>query len=207
MLLNCVLEKTSESLGLWDLASCPEGNQSWTFIGQTDAETEAPIFWPPDTKNWLIWKDPIAGKDWRQEEKGTMEDETVGWHHWCNGHEFEQAPGVCDRQGSLECFSTCSLKESDRTVTELNWYACACVLSRVWVICDPITCSLPGSSVHEIRQTRIQKQVAISYSRESSWPRDQTWVSCISCIGRLIPYHCTTWEVCKCMHLTKFEFY
>ena len=68
----------------------------WIFIGRTDAETEAPKLWPPDGKNWLIWKDPDAGKDWRQEEKGMTEDEMVGWHHWFNGHEFEQAPGVGD---------------------------------------------------------------------------------------------------------------
>ena len=67
----------------------PKGNQSWIFIGGTDAEAETPILWSPDVKNWLIWKDPDAGKDWRQEEKGTTEDEMVGWHHWLNGHEFE----------------------------------------------------------------------------------------------------------------------
>ena len=66
-----------------------KGNQSWIFIGRTDVEAETPILWPPDVKNWLIWKDPDAGKDWRQEEKGMTEDEMVGWHHRCNGHEFE----------------------------------------------------------------------------------------------------------------------
>ena len=80
----------------------PKGNQSWIFIGRTDVEAEAPnTFWPPDVKNWLIGKDPDAGKDWRQEEKGTTEDEMVGWHHQLDGHEFEQAPGVGDRQASL----------------------------------------------------------------------------------------------------------
>ena len=64
-------------------------NQSWIFIGRTDAEAETPILWPPDAKNWLIWKDPDTGKDWRQEEKGITEDEKVGWHHWLSGHEFE----------------------------------------------------------------------------------------------------------------------
>ena len=64
----------------------PKGNQSWIFIGRTDAEAETPILWPPDAKSWIIWKDPDAGKDWRPEEKGTTEDEMVGWHHW---HEFE----------------------------------------------------------------------------------------------------------------------
>ena len=73
---------------------CPKGNQSWIFIGRTDADTETPIPWPPDTKNWLTGKDPDAGKDWRQEEKGTTEDEMVGWHHQLNGHKFEQASGI-----------------------------------------------------------------------------------------------------------------
>ena len=67
----------------------PKENQSWIFIGRTDAEAEMPILWPPDAKNWLIWKDPDAGKDWRREKKGMTEDEMVGWHHWFNGHEFE----------------------------------------------------------------------------------------------------------------------
>ena len=67
----------------------PKGSQSWIFIGRTDAEAETLIFWPPDVKNWLIWKDPDAGKDWGQEEKGTTEDEMAGWHHRLNGHEFE----------------------------------------------------------------------------------------------------------------------
>ena len=96
----------------------PKGNQSWIFVGRTDTEGETPKLWPPDVKNWLIWKDPDAGKDWRQEEKGTTEDEMVGWHHWLNGHEFEQAPGVGDGQGGLACCSPC--KESDMT-ERLNW--------------------------------------------------------------------------------------
>ena len=83
----------------------PKGDQSWVFIGRTDVEAETPILWPPDVKSWLIWKDPDAGRDWGQEEKGTTEDETVGWHHWLDRHEFEQAPGVGDRSGSLACCS------------------------------------------------------------------------------------------------------
>ena len=95
----------------------PKGNQSWIFIGRTDAET--PILCPPYMKNWLIGKDPDAGKDWRQEEKGTTEDEMVGWHHWLGGHEFEQAPGVSG-QGSLVCCSPWGCKGSDIT-EQLNW--------------------------------------------------------------------------------------
>ena len=97
-----VFEKTLESL-----LDCkeiqpvhPKWNQSWIFIGRTGAEAATPILWPPDVKNWVLGKDLDAGKDWRREEKGTTEDEMVGWHHWLDGHEFEQAPGV-DARGSL----------------------------------------------------------------------------------------------------------
>ena len=89
---------------LWE-AITKEDKQSWIFIGRTDAEAETPILWPLDVKNWLIGKDPDAGKDWRWEEKGTTEDAMVWWHHWHNGHELEQAPGVGDRRGSLVCCS------------------------------------------------------------------------------------------------------
>ena len=98
----------------------PKGNQSWIFIGRTDAEAETPILWPPDAKSQLIGKDPDAGKDWTQEEKRMTEDEMVGWHHQLNGHEFEQAPGVGDGQGSLACCSPWGRKESDMT-EQLNW--------------------------------------------------------------------------------------
>ena len=84
----------------------PKGNQSWIFIGRTDAEAETPILWPPDAKNWLIGKDPDAGKDWRRHKKGSTEGEMVGWHHRLNGHEFEQAPGAGDGQGSLVCLGS-----------------------------------------------------------------------------------------------------
>ena len=102
-----VLEKILESpLDCKEIQSIhPKGNQSWIFIGRTAAEAETLIFWPPDAKNWLIGKDPDAWKDWGQEEKGTTEDEMVGWHHQLNGHEFEQAPGGGDGQGSLACWS------------------------------------------------------------------------------------------------------
>ena len=83
------------------------------FIGRTNAEAETLRLWQPDAKNWLIWKDPDAGKDWGQEEKGTTEDEMVGWHHQLNGHKFEQAPGVGDGQGSLACCSPWGRKELD----------------------------------------------------------------------------------------------
>ena len=93
-----VLEKTLESpLDSKEIQQVhPKGNQSWIFIGRTDAETEAPIVWPSDVKNWLFGKDPDPGKDWGQEEKGILKDEIVGWHHRLDGHEFQQAPGVGD---------------------------------------------------------------------------------------------------------------
>ena len=93
----------------------PKGNQSWIFIGGTDAEAEAPILCPPDGKSQLIRKDPDAEKDWRQEDKGTTEDEMVGWHHWLNGHEFEQAPGDGEGQRRLVCCSLWGCKELDTT--------------------------------------------------------------------------------------------
>ena len=101
-----VLEKTLESpLDCKDIQPVhPKGNQSWIFIGRTDAEAETLVLWPTDA-NWLIGKDPDSVKDWGQEEKGMTEDEMVGWHHQLNGHEFELAPGVGDGQGSLVCCS------------------------------------------------------------------------------------------------------
>ena len=93
----------------------PKGDQSWIFIGRTDAEAETPKLWPPDAKSQLIGKDPDAGKDWGQEEKGVTEDEMVGWHHWLNGLEFEQSPGDGGGQGSLECCSPWGHKELDTT--------------------------------------------------------------------------------------------
>ena len=100
-----LLEKTLESaLDSKEIQPVnPKENQSWVFFRK--AEAEALILWPPDEKDWLIGKDPYSGKDWRQEEKGMTEDEMVGWHHWLNGHEFEQVLGVGDRQGSLACCS------------------------------------------------------------------------------------------------------
>ena len=102
-----VLEKTLESpLDCKKIKPVnPKGDQSWTFIGRTDAEAEASILWPPDGKNWLIRKDPDTGKDWRQEEKGMSKDETLGWHHWLSGQEFELASGVGDGQSGLVCCS------------------------------------------------------------------------------------------------------
>jgi len=117
-----VLEKTLESpLDCKEIKPVhPKGDQSWVFIGRTDVEAETPILWPPDAKSWLIEKDPDAGKDWGQ-EKGTTEDEIVGWHHWLDGHEFEQALGVGDGQGSLVCCSLWGHRVGHVWLIELNW--------------------------------------------------------------------------------------
>ena len=117
-----VLEKTPESpLDCKEIQPVhPKGNQSWVFIGRTDVEAETPILWPLDVKSWLIWKDPHAGKDWEQEEKGMTEDELVGWHHRLSGHGFGWTPGVGDGQGGLACCDSWGCKESD-TTEQLNW--------------------------------------------------------------------------------------
>ena len=116
-----VLEKTLESpLDCKEIQPVhPKGDQSWIFIGRTDVEAETPILWPPDAMSWLIWKDTDAGKDWGQEEKGMTEDEMVGWHHWLDGHEFEQAPEVMHRE-ACPCCSSGGRKELD-TTERLNW--------------------------------------------------------------------------------------
>ena len=93
----------------------PKGNQSWIFIGRTDAEAETPVLWLPAAKSQLIRKDPDVGDDWRREEKGKTENEVVWWHHWLDGHELEQAPEVDEEQGSLACYSPWHCKESDTT--------------------------------------------------------------------------------------------
>ena len=117
---NAVLEKTLESPLDYkkNKPVNPKGNQFWIFIGSTDAE--ALIFWPPVETNLVIWKDPDAGKDWRWEEKGTTEDEMVGWHHWLNGHGFGWPPGVGVGQGGVTCCGSWGCKELD-TTEWLNW--------------------------------------------------------------------------------------
>ena len=116
-----VLEKTLESpLDCKEIQAVnPKLNQSYIFIERTVSEAETQILWPPDVKSWLLGKDPDAGNNWRQEKEPT-EDEMIGWHHWLNGHELEQAPGVVDGQGSLVYCSPWDRKESDRT-ERLNW--------------------------------------------------------------------------------------
>ena len=122
-----VLEKTLKGrLDCKEIKSVnPKGNHPWIFIGRTEAEAKALIFWPPNEKSWLIGKDLDAGKDWRLEVKRATEDEIAGWNHWFNGHKFEQTPGNGDRQGSLACCSPRGHKEWD-VIERLNcteWYS------------------------------------------------------------------------------------
>ena len=136
---TAVLEKTLDShLDCKEIKPVnPKGNQSWTLIRRTDAETEAPILWPLHAKSWLTGRDLDAGKDQRQEKKETIEDEIVGWHHWFNGHGFEQAPGGGEGQGSLGCWSPWGRKQLD---TLSNW-----TTRSPW---QPYGLWSSGSSVH-----------------------------------------------------------
>ena len=160
-----VLEKTLESpLDCKEIQPVhPKGDQSWVFIAGTDVEAETPKLWPLDEESWFIWKDPDAGRDWGQEEKGTTEDEMVGWHHWHNGHGFGWTPGVGDGQGGLTCCNSWGRKESDTTeqliwtrdkrlglsltLPSLKWmntsYRCNMYLdSQTWVQSHTIICQL-----------------------------------------------------------------
>ena len=162
-----VLEKTLESpLDCKEIQPVhPKGDQSWEFIGRTNVEAETPILWPPDVKSWLTGKDPDAGKDWGQEEKGTTEDEMVGWHHQLNGHGFEWTPGVGDGQGGLACGSSWGCKESDTTEwlkwTELNYI-------YIWI--TPLT--LCNTMVLQMCKMIAQRQSNLSWLTERSKSTD-----------------------------------
>ena len=137
MLLNCgVGEDSWESLGLQgDPTSHPKGDQSWVFFGRTDAEAKIPILWSPDAKNRLLGKDLDAGTDRKKEEKGTTENEMVGWHHWLGRYEFVFAPGVGDGQGSLACCSPHQVARSHTRLsdwTELNLQDSWKLLFQLW---------------------------------------------------------------------------
>ena len=114
--LTVVLRRLESPLDSKDIipVNC-KGNQAWIFVGSTDDEAETAIIWPPHARSWLIGEDSKSGKDWRQEKKGMMEDEMVGWHHWHNGHEFEETLGDSEGQGSLVCFSPWGLQELGTT--------------------------------------------------------------------------------------------
>ena len=157
----------------------PKGDQSSVFIGRTDAEAETPILWPPDVKNWLIWKDPDVGKDWRLEEKGMAEDEMVGWHHWLDGHGCGWTPGVGDGQGGLVCCGSWGHTESD-TTERLNWTELFYWLHRVFAA------SL-GTLHHGTGLGRCcpWAWLLCSLWDLSSLTRDQTWIPCTTLNGLL----------------------
>ena len=142
-----VLKKTLESpLDCEEIHPVhPKGDQSWVFIGSTDAEAETPVLWPPHGKSWLIGKDPDAGRDWGQEEKGKTEDELAGWHHWLEGRKSEWTPGVCDGQGGLACCNSWVRKESD-TTEQLNW-------SEDWHYCHQCTDKVIEEELINIRKS------------------------------------------------------
>ena len=180
-----MLEKTLKSL-----LDCkeiqpvhPKGDQSWVFIGRTYVEAESPVLWPLDAKNWLICKDPDAGKDWGQEEKGTTEDEMVGWHHRLNGHGFEWTPGVGDGQGGLACYSSWGRKESDMT-ERLNWTEVKCLglfkggNNRILKMVNQILSLLAFDSlllllrcwyVRCLKDSNVYSVHALSYATNTDW--------------------------------------
>ena len=119
---HCLLRVTTNTL---------EGDQPWDFFGRNDVKAETPVLWPPHAKSWLIGKDPDAGRDWGQEEKGMIEDEMAGWCHQLNGHEFGWTPGVGDGQGGLACCDSWDHKESD-TTERLNWLNWT---EKTWEVC------------------------------------------------------------------------
>ena len=124
----------------------PKGDQSWAFIGRTDAKAETPILWPPHAKSWLIGKDSDAGRDWWQEEKGTIEDEMAGWHHQIDAHEFGWTLGVCDGQGALACCDSWGRKELDKT-DRLHWTD-AIVTLHHWTLLLPAETSTTECLFH-----------------------------------------------------------
>ena len=128
MLLNCGVGEDSENpLDCKEIQQVhPKGDQSWVFIGRTDAKAETPVLWPPHAKSWLIGKDPDAGRDWGQEEKGMAEDEMAGWYHWLDGRECEWTLGVGDGHGVLACCDSWGCKKVGHDwVTELSWNKCS----------------------------------------------------------------------------------
>ena len=134
-----VLEKTLESpLACKEIQPVHPKDQSWLFIEGTDVEAETPILWPPDAESWFIWKDPDAGKDWRQEEKGTTEDEMVGWHHWHNGHGFGWALGSWWTGRPVVLRFMESQRVGHDWATEVNWTRRTLLRLHAWP-CDSVT--------------------------------------------------------------------
>ena len=171
MLLNCgVGEDFWEFLDYKEIQPVnPKWNQPWIFIRRTDAKAEIPILWPPDTKSWLTGKDPDAGKDWRQKEKETTEDEMVGGHHWLNGHEFEPTPGDSEGQGSVACCSPWGSKESG-TTERLKNNNNKCIKFSVLLILLSFAFPLKNAEF-------------CTYSQRSLWPRRKLGTSILNLAG------------------------
>ena len=170
-----VLEKTLKSpLDCKEIQPVyPKGNQSWIFIGRIDVKAEIPILWPPDVKNWLLWQDLDAGSDWRLEEKGTIEDEMVGWHHQLYGHEFEQALGVGDGQGGLACCSPWGCQQSDMT-ERLNLTKPKMMLQQTLespLNCTEIKLVNPKGNQPWILTGRIDTEGEAPWKRPRCWER------------------------------------
>ena len=164
-----VLEKTLESpVDYMEIKPVnPKGNQSWIFIVRTDVKAETPILWPHDVKNWLIGKDPDAGKDWRQEEKGKTENEMVRWYHRLNGHEFGKTPGVGDGLGSLECCSPWGHNQSDTTEwTELIQFSW--VFNTLWTW--SFLFGKQGLCVTVLWHLRVTREMVCLMLRSWWWP-------------------------------------
>ena len=164
MLLNCDAWEDSWVPYVKEIKSVnPKRSLPWIFVGRMNAEAERPILGPPDAKSWLTGKDSDAGKDWVQEEKGVTEDEMVAWHHWLNGHEFEQTPGDSEGQGNLACCSPWGQKESDTTEWLNNSNT---VLNSVLLLLSRFSrvrlCATPQTAVH-------QAPPSLGVSRQERW--------------------------------------
>ena len=167
-----VLEKTLESpLDCKEIQPVhPKGDQSWVFIGRTDAKADTPTLWPPHAKSWLIGKDPDAGRDWGQEKKGTTEDKMAEWHHRLDGHEFEWTPGVGDGQGGLACCNLWDHKTSDRTEL-LNWTELKTLFSAVghpfWIV--KYTWSGQTLKKFQFKNSTVEDNITMRLAHQATW--------------------------------------
>ena len=163
-----MLEKTLESpLGCKEIQPVhSKGDQSWVFFGRNDAKAETPVLWPPHVKSWLIGKDSDAGRDWGKEEKGTTEDEMVGWHHWLDGREFEWTPGDGGGQGVLACCDPWGRKES-YTTERLNWTEFLTSRNITGQAHTPEFPCIPGQqSLHSSQQVQYKKTHSYSLIKQ-----------------------------------------
>ena len=195
-----VLEKTLQSpMNCKEIQPVhPKGDHSWIFTGRTDAEAETAILWPPDVKNWLIWKDPDTGKGWGQEEKGTTEDEMVGWHHWLNGHGFGWTLGVGDGQGGLVCCGSWGHKESD-TTERLNWTEDAWSALLECFSTSPTICPKMPSDIYD-PITSLTSLTQLATSLQISSQNARKWTKGASEKQLLQPHSCQCYD--SYTHLT-----